>query len=265
MKRILSLVVMGALSGGTLWAADPWKSNKKHTDWSEKEVRKVLQKSPWAKTVTITLFSGSGFGTGQAGGGDYGSPPSGEPAPGGAATSGGSLTGAGGGSNPGQGGFGDQGGFGGGGNRYLQVLVRWQNALPVRQAFARRQIQAERITPEQAEQLVQQTPDEYVVMVGGMTRAAMGGTTEEKVKASTYLKTGDKQRIMVQEMRMSQGQAPNTSKSEAQLPDMFFVFPRAMPIELRHKSVEFVTELGQFKIKKKFKLKDMLFGGKLEL
>jgi hypothetical protein len=255
---------MGALSGGTLWAADPWKSKKKYTDWSEKEVRKVLQKSPWAKTVTITIFAGSGFGTGQAGGGDYGSPPSGGSTPGGAA-GGGQPTTPGGGSNPGQGGFGDQGGFGGGGNRYLQVLVRWQNALPVRQAFARRQIQVERITPEQAEQLVKQTPDEYVVMVGGMSRAAMGGTTEEKVKARTYLKTGDKQRIMVQEMRMSQGQAPSTSKSEAQVPDMFFVFPRAMPIELRHKSVEFVTELGQVKIKKKFKLKDMLFGGKLEL
>ena len=259
MKRILSLVVtlvvMGALSGGTLWAADPWKSNKKYTDWSEKEVRKVLEKSPWAKTATITLFSGSGFGTGPGTAGDYGSPPSGEPTPG--AASGGQPTTPGGGSNPGQGGF--------GGNRYLQVLVRWQTALPVRQAEARRQIQAERITPEQAEQLFQQIPGEYVVMVGGMSRAAMGGTTEEKVKARTYLKTGDKQRIMVQEMRMSQGQAPNTSKSEAQVPDMFFVFPRAIPIELRHKSVEFVTELGQVKIKKKFKLKNMLFGGKLEL
>jgi hypothetical protein len=267
MKRIFSLVVtllvMGALSGGTLWAADPWKSNKKYAEWSQKEVRKVLEKSPWAKTVTITLFSGSGFGTGPGTAGDYGSPPGGGPTAG--AASGGQPTTPGGGSNPGQGGFGDQGGFGGGGSRSLQVLVRWQTALPVRQAFARRQIQDERITPEQAEQLFQQTPDEYVVMVGGMSRAAMSGTTEEKVKARTYLKTGDKQRIMVQEMRMSQGQAPNTSKSEAQVPDMFFVFPRAIPIELRHKSVEFVTELGQVKINKKFKLKDMLFGGKLEL
>ena len=71
MKRILSLLVVGALSGGTLWAADPWKSNKKYTDWSEKEIQKVLKKSPWAKTVTLTFLSKSEFRLGAGGGAGY--------------------------------------------------------------------------------------------------------------------------------------------------------------------------------------------------
>ena len=44
-----------------------------------------------------------------------------------------------------------------------------------------------------------------------------------------------------------------------------FVFPRTTPIELRHKSIEFVTKLGGIRIRKKFSLKKMVFEGKLEL
>ncbi len=241
MKRILSLVVLGALSGGSLWAADPWKSNKKYTEWSEKEIRKVLEKSPWAKTVTLLLLakSGSGQGAGdspqpnEVGGSGRGGPPIYDSSGGGPRTD----------SRP--------------------VLVRWDSALPVRRARERRQVQAEMMTPEQAQQYFEQAPSEYVVVLGGMPMVEMTGGTLEEVKASTYLKTGDKQRIMAQDVRLSQ--LPEESIAAGRVPDFYFSFPRATPIELRQKSVEFFTEVGQFKIKKKFKLKDMLFKGNLEL
>ncbi len=270
MKRILSLALLGALSGGTLWAADPWKSNKKYTEWSEKEIRKVLQKSPWAKTVTLTLSPGAGFGPGAGDGrqpGGYGRR---------SRAGAGGPTGAGGPGAPGGGGFGgpssaSTGGVGAGGSyprarsRSLELLVRWHSALPVRQAYTRQQVAAEQMSPEHAEQLIQETPNQYVVMVSGMPMAAMGGTTPEKVKASSYLKTGQGQRIMVQDVRMSRGQGQDAPTFQDRVSDLYFFFPRATPIELSHKSVEFVTELGRHKIKKKFKLKKMLFEGKLEL
>ena len=233
---------MGALSGGTLWAADPWKSNKKYTEWSEKEIRKVLEKSPWAKTVTLTFLAESGFGQG-AGGGPLDNQPI----------------------QVGRAGRGAAPISGGGGPRTAsrQVLVRWESALPVRRALERQQVQAEMLTPEQAEQYFEQAPSEYEVVLGGMPMVEMTDTTLEEVKASTYLKTGDKQRIMAQDVRISQ--LPEERLAEGQVPNLYFAFPRAIPIELRHKSVEFFTEVGQFKIKKKFKLKDMLFKGKLEL
>ena len=44
-----------------------------------------------------------------------------------------------------------------------------------------------------------------------------------------------------------------------------FSFPRSESIVLEDREVEFVTKLGQFDVKKKFTLKDMVFKGKLEL
>ena len=244
MRHILSLVLLGALSGGSIWAADPWKSNKKYTEWSEKEIRKVLEKSPWAKTVTLTFLAESGSGQGAGGRQPLDDQPN-------------QVTSAGRGGPP------ISGSSGGPRTASRLVLVRWDSALPVRRAVERRQVQAEMMTPEQAQQYFEQAPSEYVVVLGGMPMVEMTGGTLEEVKASTYLKTGDKQRIMAQDVRISQ--LPEESLAAGQVPDFYFSFPRATPIELRQKSVEFFTEVGQFKIKKKFKLKDMLFKGKLEL
>ena len=231
MKRIFSLVVLGALSGSTLWAADPWKG-KEYTEWSEKEIRKVLRKSPWAKTVTLQTYSG--MGVGGARGSSGGQAPS-----------------------PGAGGARGGGGYEqiGPGRRPLRVLVRWWSALPIRQAYTRQQVESGKMKPEEVEQLIPQNPAEYVVQLSEMPKTAMAGASSEKVTAATYLKIGKKQRIMLQSVRMTEGEVP----------DLYFVFPRTTPIELQHKDVEFVTEVGRHKIKKKFKLKDMVYEGKLEL
>ena len=237
MKHILALVVVGALSG-TLWAADPWKSNEKYTEWSEKEIRKVIRKSPWAKTVTLTVYSGLG----PAGGGDQGGY-SGPPAAGGAprGTLGTGLAGA------------DSG------RRSIRVLLRWQTALPVRQAYARQQQESDKMKREEAERLLQQTPPEYRVLLTDMPKTAMAGVPVDKVKADTYLKIGKKSRIMAREVVTE----VVTSKGDAL--DVVFIFPRTTAIELQHKKVEFVTKIGQHKIKKKFSLKKMVYQGKLEL
>ena len=242
-RHILWLALLGVLNGGSLWAADPWKSNKKYTEWSEKEIRKVLEKSPWAKTVTLTFLAESWSGQGAGGGPPLADQPI----------------------QVGRGGRGAPLISGGGGPRTAgrQVLVRWESALPVRRALDRQQVQAGNLTPEQAEQYFEQAPSEYEVVLGGTPMVEMTDTTLEEVKASTYLKTGDKQRITAQDVRVSQ--LPEESLAEGQVPNLYFAFPRATPIELRQKSVEFFAEVGQFKIKKKFKLKDMLFKGKLEL
>jgi hypothetical protein len=52
MKRRATLsVALLVLPGALLvWAADPWKE-KPYTEWAEKDVRKVLEKSPWAKRI----------------------------------------------------------------------------------------------------------------------------------------------------------------------------------------------------------------------
>jgi len=49
-KVSLSAMLLVLLGSGVLWAGDPWKE-KPYTEWTKKEVGKVLVKSPWAKQV----------------------------------------------------------------------------------------------------------------------------------------------------------------------------------------------------------------------
>jgi hypothetical protein len=44
-----------------------------------------------------------------------------------------------------------------------------------------------------------------------------------------------------------------------------FLFPKTVAIDMDDKEVEFSTKLGQTIVKTKFKLKDMVFNGKLDL
>jgi hypothetical protein len=47
--------------------------------------------------------------------------------------------------------------------------------------------------------------------------------------------------------------------------DLFFVFPKTPAFVLDDKEVEFSTKLGALVVKYKFRLKDMLFNGQLDL
>ena len=48
-------------------------------------------------------------------------------------------------------------------------------------------------------------------------------------------------------------------------PAIVFHFAKTHPIELDDKDVEFATRRGSMDIRKKFKLKDMVYNGKLAL
>ncbi|MCI0657172.1 MAG: hypothetical protein L0170_08890, partial [Acidobacteria bacterium] len=47
-RQIIRLGVLVLLGSGLLWAGDPWKE-KPWMEWSQKDVDKVLQDSPWAQ------------------------------------------------------------------------------------------------------------------------------------------------------------------------------------------------------------------------
>lgn len=50
-----------------LYAEDFWKT-KPYTEWTEKEIKRVLTNSPWAKEVSAPMPGGSGGGAGGGGG-----------------------------------------------------------------------------------------------------------------------------------------------------------------------------------------------------
>ena len=47
--------------------------------------------------------------------------------------------------------------------------------------------------------------------------------------------------------------------------DLFYVFPKSAAITEKDNELEFVTKLGKITIRKKYKLKDMVFNGKFEM
>jgi hypothetical protein len=77
------------------------------------------------------------------------------------------------------------------------------------------------------------------------------------LKAETFLKRGgNKPPIAVSDAGAQQTETGIV---------VVFAFPKTDAILVDDKDVEFVTKLGQFDVKKKFNLKDMVFKGKLEL
>ena len=52
-KKLLQLALAGTVCAVALSAADAWKG-KDYTQWSDDEIYKVLNESPWAKVVTVT-------------------------------------------------------------------------------------------------------------------------------------------------------------------------------------------------------------------
>ena len=243
MKKIAVLTIIFAVG---LWAADFWQA-KLFTDWSDKEVLKVSTDSPWARQVTVA--SGGGGGGGEGGGkegGDKGGKGGGGRGSMGeiGQTSGnGAITGV------------DTGGGMGGG---ISLTVRWQSALPVMEALVRMKFGAEAGTSAEAKQILSATQPDYVVVIAGLSRGMVRGDADQlkqAMLASTELIVKGKDPIKPKDFRIvGQGKV-----------DAVFAFPRTNPIVEADKEVEFVSKVGNNTIKQKFRLKDMVFNGKLEL
>lgn len=251
MRNLLGAVVLCALAGAVLVAADFWET-KPFSMWSAEELQKVLTDSPWSRNVSIPatppVLGGGGLGEGEGGGG-------------GGRGGGGDAGGGGGGAAGGGGGRG--GGRGGGGPNVslrIKLVVSWRSALPMKQALVRDQVGIGGAVPAESQQLLERTETDYVVTLMGLP--ARYARTLASLKTTTFLKRNNKPPIAVDEMAVQQAAA--APKTPAFLV-VVFGFPRTDAIKLEDKDVEFVTKLGLIDIKKKFNLKDMVFHGHLEL
>ena len=253
MKPEFKLFGLGLVGAAILSAANFWET-KDYTEWSAKEVRRILSNSPWAKKVTLS-FGGMGGSGGQR-------PPGGFGGGGGGGFGGGG--GGGGGGIPGGGGGGASRGGGGynraGGGRMPpqpELTIQWSSALPIKQALMRGRFGNEAQTAAEAKQFLQRRETHYVVSVAGFS-GRMAGMTQntDRLKETTSLKRKNKDLIRPEIVEMHKQEESVT---------LFVSFPRADPIALEDKNVEFEMKLGRMTLKRKFKLKDMIFDGRLEL
>jgi hypothetical protein len=198
---------------------------KPPAEWTQKQLQKMITDSPWAQPFSVPL-SGSAGGRGGGGGGGKG-----------------------------RGGGGDQGGQ----SESVEIVARWQSAAPLKQALMRLRFGAEAGTSPQAKEFLDHVETSYVIVVSGSLRGYLRGNPEE-LKAdlitATALTSKGKLPLKPSEVELTVSQTTG---------NIVFYFPRSAPYTLDDKDLELSTKLGTVPLVYKFRLKDMVFGGKLEL
>ncbi|MEO5924020.1 MAG: hypothetical protein ABIR70_09355 [Bryobacteraceae bacterium] len=223
----LSLLSVGLTVA--LVAADFW--TKPVADWTDKEMDMMLSDSPWADRMAVE--------TGQRG--NVGNADDGK--------------------GPMQ------------GNLTAPVVVVWRTALPIRQAVARRGN-----TP------VGEEPTVSLLLASGFPAMFRADATDAaKLAADTVIKVKGKADIHPTEVQLpAAAAAPKGAPGGPGGPgggkgggkgfgggggtfDLIFAFPKNAGLTLDDKEIEFITKVGKMNIRKKFKLKDMVVNGKLEM
>jgi len=250
----LFILLAFALAAAVLRAEDFWEK-KSYLQWTDKEAKKMLEDSPWAKKIDaatglpaggsgIPSASGGGGGRGGRGGGGGGAgAPSGE---------GGEAGVGGGGRGGGRGG----GGFGG---ASMSLTVRWSSALPIKQAIVSMRYGPEAANVESAQKMLAREEPGYLLTIQNvppMLARMNPAKLKEMLIKVTRLEIKDKPSLVPEAVEVvGQGQDVMIA----------LLFPKTNPITVEDKDVEFVTRLGQAEFKKKFSLRKMVIGGKLLL
>lgn len=245
------------ICAGTLMAAQPW--NKDPHQWTAEDARHILLDSPWAEPGTA-LF------------GKELTPEDMPAAPlPGAAEAGIAGPQA----HTGVGWDGGPGRDTAGRTPTLPVTIRWDSALPVREAVLK--LPASDRTPGDVYTAAQAEKD-YIITVTGLVPAGRYIGTGELQKTSssdedgTTVKPQDPEQLLEGLMGASrlsphEGQPirPDDVKLDAATGTLHLFFPRHGGIRADAKEVMFTTQFGSMRVAQRFRLKDMKYHGRLEL
>ena len=244
------LVLFAALAPAILWSADVWET-KPFQSWTQKDVQKLFNNSPWARQARAVLGNTTPAASGKSGPpavGDASSNDSGVPKgrePGGAGRMG---------SAPSDFDQGPQSQVG------VPVIVRWQSGLPLRQAQMLAKYGDNAAISAEAQKFLTEEPTIYVVAISGLAGSIVSAGGGDQAKQSIT----EKSTLTVK------GKQPLRPIAVDFLPvgstvDVLIGFPRSTRITLEDQEVELASEIGRASVRYKFKLKDMVLRGKLEL
>jgi hypothetical protein len=220
------------------WAADVWVS-KPWTDWSDRDIRKTLTDSPWARGVSIELAyprrlapAGAGIAEGAGGNLGVGQARNGPP------PAGGQL-----------------------GPPEANLIIRWQSSPVIQQAQVKAQYGANAATSPEAQKRLEPNGKYYLIAVANLPISLEPAGPEAKAAllAVTTLAAKDKGPIVAQDVLFVQNGA-GVEVAEAR-----FLFLRSVVFTAEDKQAEFASKFGKISVKARFLLRDMLVGGKLEL
>jgi hypothetical protein len=152
-------------------------------------------------------------------------------------------------------------------------MVRWESALPVREALvlthAKEATDTEHSLPQ---------PDKYyIIAVEGLIRGRSAVPAPNADADPDSLPNGGRAPVDINVVRQGllnfsrlypkdkKAILPATVRVDELTGTVRVYFPKDVPIEMNDREVIFQTTYGSIKVTQRFKLKDMQYGGKLEL
>ncbi|MGH9653793.1 MAG: hypothetical protein ACRD6B_10070 [Bryobacteraceae bacterium] len=254
LKTALHVACLFAACVAVLTAGQPWKKNP--AKWSKADAQRILNASPWAKRVQVQFPKPERIsrpmplpGPAQAGLGSRGNPTSTNWDP--VEKNPKNLPGV----------------------PELSVLVRWASALPVRKALDRLD------HPLVSSANPEDVQASYIIEVIGLVPAGSYNsegrlpsrpTTSASRKPVTNKRNPEPmiEGLMADSILVTGSHLairPVNVRLDAATGVLQFFFPRDKPIVLTDQEAIFQTKFGIMKVKKRFRLKDMVVRGKLEL
>ena len=251
-RFVLAAVATAAL----VYASEPW--SKDYRKWSADDVQRVLTDSPWAQQGRAAMRAPADNDERTV------TPPPGASPPGTSPTITSSSRGV------------SDGKWDGGVSRNiddttptLPVSIRWESALPVREALSR-------MPGAHSQEALEESQQDYVISVKGLL-------TNEQSKRQAQ--TGDAQAVNAERSSSSAPEQMNKElvgvaklvprsrpairaervKIDPSSSTIEVFFPRTMRIAEKDKEVTFELQFGSMTVVKKFRLKDMMYQGRLEL
>jgi len=211
-----------ALPAFSFPASEFW-NEKKPEDWTEQEVREMLTKSPWAREGDVRVFGGAGGSLLNRNG---------------AMNRSGNMS-----STGRQRGNTTQTTQGDAPDLRYTAIVRWQSALPIREALKEKSMEG--------------VADNYIIaVVGDLAMADPDADEAERASRLDMMQQYTK-------LERKNGAIPLANIEPRKNLGTLFYFSRAEPI--KDGQVTFETKLGPLEVKCKFTVKDMMYRGKLEL
>jgi hypothetical protein len=247
MRKTLLCSCIALLVAAVVWAGgDPWKS-KPYQQWDAKDVRKVLDGSPWARSIQVEAPWLNGDVA--AGGTDSGSTSQPGPARGGAGPR----------SGPGGGGGAADAASGGPQTAALATfLVRWGSARTMREAVVRSAVLAGQLKEDAAAQQLAQPVDSYEIVVAGPDMKPFQSVDEKILQNGAFLmdkKT--KQKVAPTSVKIQNSADGKSIQSVA------FIFPKksesgVSTVAADEKVVDFLCVVTNVKIEASFDTSKMM-------
>lgn len=229
MRRYIKVSLFILLVAGLAWASDPWK-DKPYTQWSMKEVDKVMNDSPWSRMIHVaTGFNMQGRMGAPSGAGSQstGAPSMGQ-------MSGGPPTQ-------------NSNGMPSGMERTVAFEARWVSSLTMRQALARAEILDGKMSQADAERYLAKPPANYQIAVFGPNMSAFQGATEKSLTNESYLKAKKvKQKVAPVGVKLTKSSAGNVQAITFEFPKTVNGEPVIVPKE---KGVDLVCKLKGLTLK----------------